>query len=45
VSRIATITLACQAILDSYNMFLSLSHKEKLSYLEETGSKLYDENS
>jgi hypothetical protein len=45
VSRVATITLACQAILDSYNMFLSLSHKEKLSYLEETGSKLYDENS
>jgi hypothetical protein len=42
VSRVATITLACQAILDSYNMFLGLSHKEKLSYLEETGSKLYD---
>ena len=43
ISRVATITLACQAILDSYNMFLSLSHKEKLAYLEETGSKLYDE--
>ena len=43
VSRVATITLACQAILDSYNMFLSLSHKEKLAYLEETGSKLYVE--
>lgn len=43
MSRIMSITLVCQAILDSYNMFLSLPHKEKLIYLEETGSKLYDE--
>jgi hypothetical protein len=26
-------------------MFLDLPHKEKLVYLEESGSKLYDENS
>ena len=43
VSRVMSITLACQTILDSYNMFLDLPHKEKLIYLEETGSKLYDE--
>ena len=43
VSRVMSITLACQAILDSYNMFLDLPHKEKLVYLEESGSKLYDE--
>ncbi len=42
VSRIMTVTLACQAILDSYNMFLDLSHKEKLVYLEESGSELYE---
>jgi hypothetical protein len=45
VSRVATITFACQAILDTFNMFLDLPHKEKLVYLEESGSKLYDENS
>ena len=43
VSRVMSITLACQSILDSYNMFLDLPHKEKLVYLEESGSKLYDE--
>jgi hypothetical protein len=43
VSRVATVTFACQAVLDTYNMFLDLPHKEKLVYLEESGSRLYDE--
>lgn len=42
VSRIATVTFACQAILDAYNLFLDLPHKEKLVYLEESGSKIYE---
>ena len=43
VSRIMTISFACQAILDVYNSFLEMSHKEKMVYIEESGSKLYDD--
>lgn len=43
VSRVMTISLACQAILDVYNSFLDMPHKDKMNYIEESGSKLYDE--
>ena len=42
VSRIMTVSLACQAILDVYNSFLEMPHKDKMIYIEENGSKLND---
>jgi hypothetical protein len=42
VSRVMTISLACQAILDVYNSFLEMPTKDKMIYIQESGSKLYE---
>lgn len=42
ISRIMTVSFACQAILDVYNSFLEMPHKDKMNYIEEHGSKLND---
>lgn len=42
ISRLMSIHFACEAIIDAHNSFLELSPKEKLVYIEETGSTLYD---
>lgn len=43
VSRVMTISFACQAILDVYNSFLEMPYKDKINYIQESGSKVYDE--
>jgi hypothetical protein len=43
ISRVMTVSIACQSILDVYNSFLEMPTKDKMIYIQESGSKLYDE--
>ncbi len=42
LSRIVSTSLASEALLQEWNRFLELSYKEKLEYIKETGSKVYE---